>query len=96
MRSFPEVSGAEKCSVPLTLFQLSPVIPAFSRHTFLPPLVIPAQAGILTRDAIYKGHAVAVNYAGKSFKVRIICCLYVLQLLMWIRVMCGARRPHPD
>ena len=68
---------------PLASFLFSPVIPAS-------PLVIPAQAGILTRDAIYKGHAVAVNYAGKSFKVRIIFCLYVLQLLMWIRVMCGA------
>ena len=50
-------------------------------HCSLPPLrppsgvmaaspgVIPAQAGILTRGAIYKGHAVAVNYAGKSFFV---------------------------
>jgi hypothetical protein len=33
------------------------------------PGVIPAQAGILTRGAIYKSHAVAVNYAGKSFFV---------------------------
>ena len=40
-----------------------------------PPGVIPAQAGILTRVAFYKGHAVAVNYAGKSLKVRIILCL---------------------
>jgi hypothetical protein len=60
------------------------------------PGVIPAQAGILTRDVIYKGHAVAVNYAEKSFEVRIILCLYVLKSLVWIRAMCRARRPYPD
>ena len=60
------------------------------------PGVIPAQAGILTRDAIYKGHAVAVSYAGKSLKVRILLCLYVLKSLVWIRVICKARRRYPD
>ena len=60
------------------------------------PGVIPAQAGILTRDAIYQGHAVAVNYAGKSLKVRILLCLYVLKPLVWIRAMCRSRRPYPD
>ena len=51
----------------LRLLRTSPLRP--------PSGVIPAQAGILTRVAFYKGHAVAVNYAGKSLKVRIILCL---------------------
>ena len=42
----------------------SPVIPAS-------PLVIPAQAGILTRGAISKGSTIVANYAEKSFKVSI-------------------------
>ena len=56
-------------------------------HTVVAPTpgVIPAQAGILTRDAIYKGHAVTVNYAGKSLKVRIILCL---SCCLW----CGSGR----
>ena len=66
-----------------------PVIPA-------PPSVIPAKAGILTRDAIYKGHAVAVNYAGKSLKVRNFLCLCALQSLVWIRALCKSRRSYPD
>ena len=90
------------CLPPASLL-LSPVIPASPRRhscffpSYLPPpSVIPAQAGILTRGAIYKGHAVAVNYAGKSFIVRIILCLYVLKPLVWIRAVCKSRRPYPD
>ena len=43
--------------------------------SFLPPPVIPAKAGILTRAVIYKSRTIVVNYAGKPFKVRAIFCL---------------------
>ena len=68
----------------------------FSPVIHASPLVIPAQAGILTRGAISKGSTIVANYAEKSFEVRIILCLYVLQALVWIRAMCSARRPYPD
>ncbi len=74
---------------PPASFLFSPVIPAS-------PLVIPAQAGILTRGAISKGRTIVANYAEKSFEVRIISCLYVLKALGWIRVVCKSRRPYPD
>jgi len=63
-------------------------IPAFAGMT--------GGAGILTRDAIYKGSAIAANYAEKSFEVRIISCLYGLKALVWIRAVCKSRRPYPD
>ncbi len=61
---------------------------------FLPPPVIPAKAGILTRAVIYKSRTIVVNYAGKPFKVRAIF-LFVLQSLVWIRAICKARRSYP-
>ena len=74
---------------PPASFLFSPVIPAS-------PLVIPAQAGILTRGAISKGRTIVANYAEKSFEVRIISCLYGLKALVWIRAVCKSRRPYPD
>ena len=64
-----------------------------------PPGVIPAQAGILTRVALYEGRTVANNYAaipsrhisyGKGDELR------VLKSLVWIRRICNSWRPCPD
>ena len=68
----------------------------FSPVIHASPLVIPAQAGILTRGAISKGRTIVANYAEKSFEVRIISCLYGLKALVWIRAVCKSRRPYPD
>ena len=73
-------------------------------HFSLPPLrpppgVIPAQAGILTRDVIYKGHTVVNNHAGTPSRHQLNTeCkdLCVLQPLVWIRTICRSRRPYPD
>ena len=63
------------------------------------PGVIPAQAGILTRDVIYKGHTVVNNHAGTPSRHQLNTeCkdLCVLQPLVWIRTICRSRRPYPD
>jgi hypothetical protein len=77
---------------PPASFLLSPVIPAS-------PGVIPAQAGILKRDAISKGHTVVNNYAETPSRHHLNTeCkdLCVLKPLVWIRAMCRSRRPCPD
>ena len=83
------IAPFRRCARPLASLLFSPVIPAS-------PLVIPAQAGILTRDAISKGNAIVANYAGKSLKVRNFLCLCALQSLVWIRALCKSRRSYPD
>ena len=71
-----------------------------SPGSYLPlPLVIPAQAGILTRGVLNQGHTVVNNHAGTPSRHQLNTeCkdLCALKSLVWIRAMCKPSRPCPD